>query len=399
MEKCPIEREAAKPENILLLPSWYPHQANPLFGIFFKKLSIGLAQKCKVSVLYPCPVYEQDKSYLCSENSEGRMYEVIVYYRKSSLFLLGSILNVLRRYNAVMLGYKKILKHSGKPQLVYAQVLNWAGIFAFILRLKYRLPYILGEHWSGYMSEVYRKSSFLYKWLAQAVVNRAAALTAVSEQLKESMIKNRLNHSNFFVIPNIIDVPEPKITKSTPGQACRIIFIGDLVDEVKNVSGILHAMSLIVDEQDFEFHIFGDGIDGERLKSYTQNNSHLSDCVHFHGTAPNNEILDFIGTCDFLVLNSRYETFSVVVVESLACGKPVVATKCGGPENMINDQTGLLVPVDDVGALKEALVKMINTHRQYDGKFLRQFVMQRYASEVVVNQVCGIIKQVSEANN
>ncbi len=385
--------------DILLLPSWYPHKANHLYGIFFKKLSMGLAKKCKVSVLYPCPKQHQDKRYLFYENSEKNYYEVIVYYRKSSLFLFGSVINSFRRYKATILGYKKILQNRGKPLLVYAQVLNWAGIMACILKQKYRLPYILGEHWSGYMSGAYKKSGFLYKWLAKVVVSRAAALTVVSIQLKESMIKNRLNHSNFFVVPNIINIPEPQTTPYITSHGSRIIFIGDLVDEVKNISGILQAMSLITKEQKFEFHIFGDGADREKLKNYVRANSRLRECVYFHGYRSNIEVIDFIGTCDFLILNSRYETFSVVVAESLACGKPVIATKCGGPENMVNEQTGLLVPVDDVESLNKAIVKMIKIHRNYNSKLLRQSVMHQYDSDIVVKQICDIFSHVLDGTN
>ncbi len=360
---------------------------------------MGLAKKCKVSVLYPCPVQEQDKIYLVSENSEKNLFEVIIYYRKSSLFLFGSFINILRRYKATILGYKKILRNSGKPFLVYAQVLNWAGIMACILKHKYRLPYILGEHWSGYMSGAYKKSGFLYKWLAKVVVSRAVALTVVSGQLKESMIKNRLNHSNFYVVPNIIDIPEPQTIPYVTGHGSRIIFVGDLVDEVKNISGILQAMSLITKEQKFEFHIFGDGTDREKLSNYVRADGRLRECVYFHGYCPNNEIIDFMGTCDFLILNSRHETFSVVVAESLACGKPVIATKCGGPENMVNGQTGLLVPVDDVESLNKAIVKMINTHQDYNSELLKQSVMHRYDPDIVVKQICDIFTHVLEGVN
>jgi len=67
------------------------------------------------------------------------------------------------------------------------------------------------------------------------------------------------------------------------------------------------------------------------------------------------------------VLPSRYETFGVALVEAMATGLPAVATRCGGPEDIVTDQTGQLVPPDDPDALAEALQTMHDQtmHKQW----------------------------------
>ena len=60
-----------------------------------------------------------------------------------------------------------------------------------------------------------------------------------------------------------------------------------------------------------------------------------------------------------VVLPSRAESFGAVLVEALACGTPVVATRCGGPEDIVQDGVGELVPVEDSVALADALSRVL----------------------------------------
>ena len=75
---------------------------------------------------------------------------------------------------------------------------------------------------------------------------------------------------------------------------------------------------------------------------------------------------------DAFVLSSAYETFGVVLIEALACGKPVVSTACGGPDYIVTEENGLLVPVGDTQALGAALEQMIRTIDRYDPFRLKQ---------------------------
>jgi glycosyltransferase involved in cell wall biosynthesis len=83
--------------------------------------------------------------------------------------------------------------------------------------------------------------------------------------------------------------------------------------------------------------------------------------------------------CDLLVLASRSETFGVVLIEALACGKPVVATRCGGPESIVTDPAlGLLCEVDDPGSLSQALGSAIQRLPQYSPATIRRFACDRF---------------------
>ena len=94
-------------------------------------------------------------------------------------------------------------------------------------------------------------------------------------------------------------------------------------------------------------------------------------------------LADELASGDFLVLSSNYENMPVVILEALASGLPVVSTNVGGIKEMIDETKGILVEPRDKEALAEAIVKMIETHQNYDAAFLRNSVIEKYGYESV----------------
>ena len=91
---------------------------------------------------------------------------------------------------------------------------------------------------------------------------------------------------------------------------------------------------------------------------------------------------------DTLVLPSTSDTFGVVLVEALATGMPVISTRCGGPEGIVDADSGLLVERDDDEALAEAMATMIS--RSYPEGKLRDRAMRRFSFENVAKQLLGV---------
>jgi glycosyltransferase involved in cell wall biosynthesis len=86
-------------------------------------------------------------------------------------------------------------------------------------------------------------------------------------------------------------------------------------------------------------------------------------------------------------LPSRSETFGVVYVEAIACGKPVLATRCGGPESIVTAENGLLVDTGDVDALAGAMRTMTATARSYDAHAIRRQFLERFSRAAVVDRL------------
>ena len=105
--------------------------------------------------------------------------------------------------------------------------------------------------------------------------------------------------------------------------------------------------------------------------------------VIFHGTKAKQEVVECMRQCDFLVSPSLFETFGVVIIETLACGKPVIATRSGGPEEILNKETGILVPQKDIDALANAIDYMLSHHGEYSSEKIARYAHEKFSFQAV----------------
>ncbi|MFP4324030.1 MAG: glycosyltransferase, partial [Anaerolineales bacterium] len=93
------------------------------------------------------------------------------------------------------------------------------------------------------------------------------------------------------------------------------------------------------------------------------------------------------------------ETFGVTLIEAMACGRPVVATRSGGPQGFITPQTGLLVPRNDEIALAEALQTIHKTYEMYDPHVIRAYAERHFSTAAVAEQLQAIYQEVMTATS
>ena len=93
---------------------------------------------------------------------------------------------------------------------------------------------------------------------------------------------------------------------------------------------------------------------------------------------------------DVFVLASRGETFGVVYIEAMSAGLPVIATTCGGPEDFVDESNGILVPVNDVEALTDALIKIYKTANNYDRSNISRLTQQKFSPKTIASQLTDV---------
>ncbi|MCX6641889.1 MAG: glycosyltransferase, partial [Candidatus Bathyarchaeota archaeon] len=281
-------------------------------------------------------------------------------------------------------GYELINKNFGKPDLVHCNVILYAGFFALYLKLTKGIPYIITEHWAGYLKEdgTFNKRSFLGKGLIRSIGKNAKAITTVSGKLKDAMIACGITNC-YSVIPNVVDVAEMKCSREKAGKK-QILHVSLLKDDIKNVSGIIDAVKeLSMKRKDFQLHIIGNGNDKEKLEDLARKYSLLNKMIFFEGMVNVNDVSNSFCASDFFVLNSNFETFSVVTAEALACGKPVIATRCGGPEEFVKDNCGILIESRDKDALVKAMDYMLDNFSSYNSKEISEYAKSRFGYDSV----------------
>jgi glycosyltransferase involved in cell wall biosynthesis len=116
----------------------------------------------------------------------------------------------------------------------------------------------------------------------------------------------------------------------------------------------------------------------------------LNEHIHFLGQLSMAQMPAFYSSADIVVVSSYFESFGRTVIEGMAIGKPVVSTRCGGPEEIISDGIdGILVDVGDVEALAEAIINLSKNDklRKEMGKAGRLKVQQEYDVRNYVSSV------------
>ena len=97
-----------------------------------------------------------------------------------------------------------------------------------------------------------------------------------------------------------------------------------------------------------------------------------------------------------VVLPSRRESFGSVLIESLASGTPVVSTRCGGPESIVDDTVGRLAAVDDPGDLAASLLAELANPDRFDPVALNAYAVERYGLAAVGKRLGELYDEVTE---
>ncbi|MBP7408533.1 MAG: glycosyltransferase, partial [Flavobacteriales bacterium] len=213
-----------------------------------------------------------------------------------------------------------------------------------------------------------------FKAMNHFLFRRAAAVTVVSAWLGDALVKHGLC-TRYDVVPNVVPgLDRPLPPAGAPGH---FLMVADLVDRTKNVSGALHALAIALrTNKDLRLTIIGDGPDRKMLEDLTDELG-LRKSVQFLGRVPNTVVLDRMATIFAVIINSNVETFSVVTGEALAQGKPVIATRCGGPVAFIREVNGILIEPKDDAALAMAMLQLTAHATEYEPTRIRASVSDR----------------------
>jgi glycosyltransferase involved in cell wall biosynthesis len=305
--------------------------------------------------------------------------EIIVYYRKpSGFFLIRKIIHLIRYYRAL----KKGIQYAASPDLIHLNVIGRQGVYALYMHLFNKIPYLITEQWSGYHLGKFKRFSWIKKWYYRMIAKKAKKIIVVSQALKYAMQKNQL-FGQYEVVPNIVDELKKRNTCISKERYTAIV-IADMVDEIKNISGIIKVYAKLKEKNiPLSMMVVGGGKDLRKIQQLSNQLGLQNSEIRFYGRLPNEKVLQLLDEADFLIVNSRVETFSVVCIEAFMKGIPVIATKCGGPEELINQERGILVPVDDEKALLEAMIQMINEYSSYSPDKIRRYAIQNFTYDIV----------------
>jgi L-malate glycosyltransferase len=383
-------------KKILVLPSWYPSDIHPINGVFIREQVLALSQKYLVAVLVPCFIgWRQILRGTITFKSQLEEHEGIHVVNDGRAACIPKIpwfsYSIYAR--AALKGFEKLLSQWGRPDIIHAHVVLPAGWAATVLKERYDIPVVLTEH-SGPFSMHLKTSS--NRQLVKDTLTRADRLITVSPALAQQ-IRDFIPTIDLQLLGNIINTdyftPAEGQSRDTSRSSCRFLTVA-IIKKPKGLNYLLEAAHILLQrgQTSFELIIGGDGPERGRLMKMAQHMG-LSEKCRFPGSLAPSEVRNQMQKCDVFVLPSLHETFGIVLGEAMSCGKPVIATRCGGPEYVVTPETGFLVDAADPVALADAMERFILGHEKYDPTIIRQAVKDRFGKEAYLNNISKVYDQ------
>ena len=283
---------------------------------------------------------------------------------------------------------KRIFRKHSIPDLIHAHFISNSYITARVFG-KSNIPIISTEHFSAMNKD--KLPPYLLK-VGKYTYPRMNKVITVSTLLAESL--NKKFGVKPIIVPNILDTTSFKYTKKKGNiNAFTFVATGSLITR-KGMDILIQAFyKAFKGDKNVRLYIFGDGPERNKLERLI-NSLNLSDQVFLMGLVDRKKIADKMSESDCFVLASRRETFGVAYIEAMAMGLPVIATKCGGPEDFVTNENGILVPVDDIDKLKEALIKMHQNIDLYDREKISSSTKKSFAPSTIAERLIEVYKDV-----
>lgn len=293
--------------------------------------------------------------------------------------------------NVGLRAYNMYVQKFGTPDVIHAHSrFLTGGLIAFEIYKKYKISFLLTEHSSFYARN---NLSPLEKQLIQSIINHSSYWICVSKTLGDLVSRTIENlNKNFLCIPNVIDTSFETLNSLRVGNTLGIfkfIHIASLI-EIKAQDNLIKAFaSKFKGNNNFQLYIAGSGPLEDLLKNLTKELG-VEQQVFFLGQLSRIDIKKYLLQSNAFVLSSTYETFGVVLIEALACGLPVVATACGGPENIVDEKNGYLVQPNNINALADAMYKMSEHYQDFDAIEIRKHCLANFGSISFADKMHGL---------
>jgi glycosyltransferase involved in cell wall biosynthesis len=376
--------------NIVIFTSGYPGKGRH-GGPFVQTIARALARHHRVIVVYPFLIRPSELFQPPYEvETEGNL----TIYRPRYLYLRGIwwVFYILSCF-----WWSRKLDWS-TVDIVHA---NWAipsGFAAMLLSHWHNKPFILTEH-SGRVDEFI--SSLSRRITMHWTIKHAQCVLTVSQALQQNLINQGIIARSFKVVPNAVDpaifYPDPAY-RHEPSQPVHFLWVGSFKPahyRNKGIVELLQAVSLARQHgtRSIRLTLVGDGAARAECETLAQNLD-VADICHFAGAMPPFQVGEWMRNCDALVVASLIESFGVVVIEALACGKPVIATRCGGPEEIVTPETGILVEPGNPQALAEAIVALVDNLEAFDAEHIAAYAQARYNPDSVARMLTHVYEEV-----
>jgi len=266
---------------------------------------------------------------------------------KSLLYFPRLIINSFRILSIVKKQHVKIIHVN--------DLYNMCGVIIKIMRPSTKIIYHVRLLPTSYAKKLY----FIWKWLIEKYADEIICVS-------QTVVSN-FSYEKATVVFDSIQIPKPKKTKEikSKNNKFNILYLANYIDgkgQKIALEAFFRAKPFI---KNVQLVFYGGTLNNPKNQKYKDglinyaNDLDLSQSIIFNDFAKNPELK--IENADLMLNFSKSESFSMTTLEALIYGTPIIVTNCGGPSEIVEHNiSGMLVPVNDIAAMADAIVSLAN---------------------------------------
>jgi teichuronic acid biosynthesis glycosyltransferase TuaC len=393
-------------KTLLVISSQFPDSKNQFLGGIFVKQQIEPIKSKFKRIIVIAPVL---RAFFLKENSycQDYSYDNVDVFFPRCLYIPRPIHRIISKYTDLVFDNRaRVVENLLEREKIHFDLIHahftWpSGYIAMRLKNKYRVPFALTIHEDPvWFNEDIKRGHPLWK----DIWTRADAIIRVSK-----MDLTRLqvyNHSTYSLKCGVssqfipLDKLESRKKLNIPNDK-KVIFSLGFLSERKGFNFLIDSVTILTKERkDIICLIGGSDPSGlgqieKKLKKQIQQNG-LEDVVHLLGLIPENQLVETMNSCDIFVLPSLSESFGIVILEAMACGKPVISTDNGGSNEIVtSDEFGFLVQPADSEKLAEKILEALD--KKWDPVSIRRHA-EEFSWDAIGDQIIEIYRKILNVN-
>jgi teichuronic acid biosynthesis glycosyltransferase TuaC len=400
--KLPVT-DADRRLNVLVLSWNYPTSAAPQRGLWVQRMCHAAALQADVSVIVPTPWVPPLLPFAALARFRG----IARHWREGSVEVHcprvpGSIeyfthaLDARLAFPAVLALARK-LHDERRFDLIHAHFVFPDGVTAARVGQALAIPVMTSEHafWRPWLVDKPRVAAQV-----NAALPGLRLIAPVSEFLRRDVADYLAGRAATEVLPNVVDdaVFHPAPAQRDPNE---LLFVG-LIRKFKRVDVLVRALALARRSvPNLRLKI----LSANAFRAYGRDRREIGRLIGELGLESAIEVVqgadplavaEAMRRCALVVVSStRRETFCSVAAEALACGTPLVITRCGGPEEFVGAQDGVMVEPDDPEALAAGILLALRDRDSYDSQAMQSRIVARFGRQAWSDQVLRLYRRVA----
>ena len=382
--------------KVLLLSHLYPNVISKISGSFVHNQARFLKEHCQLEIVAPVPWFPLLGFGLWSAYRHVPRREVLdeIEVRHPRRFALPRRILFTKQWRFHLKALLSAVE--SVPDIIHAHCAYPDGRAAIEYGSQTGRPVVITVHGSDI--KILPKLKSQWRQLIVEALTRAAAVIAVSQELRREVVQLGVPADKVRCIPNGVDCQLFSAAGSHQSgkDGWRLLYVGRFV-EAKGLRVLLTALAKVRSQgRDVSLTLIGGhpatGTAHPFLPQVKALN--LSEHVSFEDAVPWEELPPYMAAADLFVLPSFSEGLTTSLMEAMACGLPVVATRCGGPEEVVNEEVGRLVAVGDAEDLAAGILAVLDEYDCYDREAIRRQAEERYDYRRVAARIYALYEEV-----